>query len=381
VSVELDDRQRRERQRFRAFAESEIAPHAGRFDRDQRIPPEVILKLAGAGLLGALGPRQAGGSELDPIAFGLLNRELGRCCSSARSLLTAHSMVLYTLNRWGGAHHRDRWLSALATGSLLAAFALSEPETGSDAKAVRTEATPTADGYRLEGTKKWVTGGQVAGLFLVLAQTAGKPTAFLVERERAGVAVEPIGDLLGTRASMLARLELRGCEVPTSHRIGGEGLGFSMIAATALDCGRYSVAWGCLGAAEACLEASLDYASSRFQFGRRIAEHQLVARLLTDMITEIQAAEALCLQVGYRRREGQPRSMTDAMMAKYFTSGVFARAARSAVQIHGANGCSSEYPVERYYRDAKIMEIIEGSNEIQQIMIAAGYPAWREAEA
>jgi alkylation response protein AidB-like acyl-CoA dehydrogenase len=369
----------RERERYRAFAEQEILPHAARFDREQRVPPEIIRRLAEAGFLGALAPRAAGGAELDATLFGLLNRELGRCCSSVRSLLTAHSMVLHALVRWGSAQQRERWLGALARGEVLAAFALSEPDVGSDARAVRAEAVPTTGGYRLRGVKQWVTGGQLAGLFLVLVQVSGKPTAFLVERESAGIAVAPIADVLGARASMLARLELDGCDVPAGNRMGGEGLGFSMIASSALDCGRFSVAWGCLGAADACLEAALAYARSRRQFGRPIAEHQLVARLLSDMITEVHASEALCLEAAALREANDARSMHLTMMAKYFVSRVFARAARSSVQIHGANGCSAQYPVERYYRDAKVMEIIEGSNEIQQIAIAAGYVTSSEA--
>jgi glutaryl-CoA dehydrogenase (non-decarboxylating) len=177
-------------------------------------------------------------------------------------------------------------------------------------------------------------------------------------------------DVLGLRASMLAELRLEGCRVPRENVVGRAGFGFSHVASTALDHGRYSVAWGCVGIAQACLDACLRYTSERRQFGSYLKDHQLIQQMLTDIITNVRAARLLCLNAGCLRDAGDPRAVVETTIAKYFASTSAARAAHDAVQIHGANGCGSEYPVERYFRDSKIMEIIEGSTQMQQVTIA-----------
>jgi glutaryl-CoA dehydrogenase (non-decarboxylating) len=373
MRLELSPRQRAARQEFRAFVAAAIAPHADRWDREEAIPAELPRQLAARGYLGALLPPEHGGRGLDAITYGLLTEEIGRACSSVRSLLTVHDMVAHAILRWGSRAQRERWLPALARGEVLGALALSEENAGSDAQGVETVAVEDADaddGFVLTGRKKWTTFGQLAGLFLVFAQCGGKPTAFLVERGTPGLEVTPIRGMLGTRASMLAGLSLDGCRVPRANLVGRVGFGVSHVAAAALELGRYSVAWGAVGIAQACLDACLAYAGSRRQFGAPIGEHQLVRAMLSDMVTGVRAGRLLCCRAGYLRQAGDPGAFPETMVAKYFCGRLAAQAAADAVQIHGANGCSESFPVARYFRDAKVMEIIEGSNQIQQITIS-----------
>jgi glutaryl-CoA dehydrogenase (non-decarboxylating) len=368
--MELTDKQQEDQAAFRAFVEQEITPHADRFDREERVPAELLQLIARQGYLGAVIPQERGGAGMDMITFGLLNEALGQGCSSVRSLLTVHSMVAYAILKWGTERQRALWLPRLASGEIIAAFGLSEPRIGSDAKSIETTATLSGDSYILDGHKKWTTFGQVAQLFLVFTQCEGKQVAFLVERETPGLTIEPIFGMLGTRASLLAELHLEDCRVPKEQMVGGMGFGLIAVATTALDLGRYSVAWGCVGAAQACLDASLHYTSSRKQFGCLLREHQLIQQMMSEMITNTKAARLLCYQAGYLKDAGNPQTVMDTWIAKYFASRAFARAASDAVQIHGAYGCSSECSAQRYLRDSKVMEIIEGSTQIQQITIA-----------
>jgi glutaryl-CoA dehydrogenase (non-decarboxylating) len=307
---------------------------------------------------------------MDMITFGLLNEEFGKGCSSLRSLITVHSMVASAILRWGDKRQKEYWLPQLARGEILGAFGLSEPNVGSDAKNIQTQAIPVADGYILQGDKKWITYGQIADLFLIFAQCKGNVSAFLVEKGAPGLSTEPITGMLGTKASMLAEVSLRECHIPMTHLLGGMGFGLASVAISALDLGRYTVAWGCVGLAQACLDASLQYTSQRQQFGEYIKEHQLIQQMITDMITTTKAARLLCLQEGYLKEKGDPRTMMETWIAKYFASTTASKVASDAVQIHGANGCSTSYPVQRFFRDAKVMEIIEGSTQMQQITIA-----------
>jgi glutaryl-CoA dehydrogenase (non-decarboxylating) len=277
--------------------------------------------------------------------------------------------VAHAIQRWGSREQKESYLPRLARGPLLGALALSEPNAGSDAASIETAAADAGDGWVLDGRKKWTTFGQIAGLFLVFAQVAGKPAAFLVERETPGLTVRPLKGILGTRASMLAEIELAGCRVPRESLLGRVGFGISHVAAAALEQGRYSVAWGSVGIAQACLDACRAYAAERRQFGAPLADHQLIRRLLTNMIVGVRAARLLCLRAGWLRERGDPGAFMETMAAKYFASRLAVRAAGDAVQIHGANGCSDDYPVARYLRDAKVMEAIEGSTQSQQITI------------
>jgi glutaryl-CoA dehydrogenase (non-decarboxylating) len=369
LNLELSPEQRAARVEFRAFVAAEIAPHADRWDREAATPAALIDQLRERGYLGSNVAREWGGIGRDMITYGLLTEEIGKGCSSVRSLLTVHDMVAHAIQRWGSPAQKQRYLPAMARGEILGALALSEPEAGSDAKSVQTAAVDAGDAWVLDGRKKWTTYGQLAGLFLVLAQADGKPTAFLVERETPGVAVRPLHGITGTRASMLAEIFFEECRVPKDNLLGRPGFGVSHVISAALEHGRYSVAWGSVGLGQACLDASRAYAAGRRQFGVPIADHQLIRRMLTNMIAEVRAARLLCLRAGWLRDAGDPGASGEIMVAKYYASTMATRAANDAVQIHGANGCSEEYPVGRYLRDSRVMEIIEGSTQIQQITI------------
>jgi len=370
MEIELTRRQKADQAGFKRFASDEIAPYAGEADRGERFPLAVLRKIAQSGYLGSILPREWSGREVDLITYGLLHEEIGKYCSSARSLITVHDMVALAILKWGSERQRDSLLPRLASGESLGALAVSEPNVGSDAKSIETTAERSTDSYVLNGTKKWITSGQIADLFLVLARYEGKPTAFLVERGRPGFSVEPISGLLGLRASMVAEISFRRCEIPQENLIGRAGFGLSSVIQTALGLGRYSVAWGSVGIAQACLDACLSYTSERRQFGALLKEHQLVQEMIAEMAANLKAARLLCYQAGYLKQSGDPREIMETFVAKYFASRVAMRAAVDAVQIHGANGCSGAYPVQRYLRDAKVMEVIEGSNQIQQILIS-----------
>ena len=355
---------------FAEWADREVAPHAGRWDREAITPTEAVRALAATGWLGGTVAREHGGAGMDWVTFALLCEELGRACSSIRSLVTVHAMVCYAVGRWGSAAQRRRWLPQLASGAAIGAFGLSEPDAGSDVASIATTARADGDGYLLQGRKSWTTYGQIAELFLVVARVEGQPVALLVERGAPGLVVEPLEGVTGTRASMLATLRLDGCRVPRENRLAGPGFGVA-VALSSLEVGRLSVAAGCVGIVRACLDASLAYAAGRRQFGVAIAEHQLVQRMIADMATGWRAARLLTLRAAALRDAGSPDAGNESFVAKYFASTAATRAALDAVQLHGANGCTDRYPVERYLRDSRVMEIIEGSTQIQQVTIAA----------
>jgi len=368
--IELNDDQVRQREAFRSFVNTRVAPFADDYDREERLPRALIEETAKQGYLGAVLPEEHGGGGMSMLVYGLLNEEIARGCSSLRSLLTVHGMVAHVVLKWGSKDLRARWLPRLATGEKIAAFALTEPDVGSDARAIETSAVASSNSYVLNGRKRWITFGQIADVFLVFAQCEGRPTALLVERNTPGLSIEPITGMLGVRASMLAELRFENCRVPRENIVGREGFGFSHVASMALDLGRYTVAWGCVGIGQACLEASLNYAGERRQFGAFLKDHQLVRRMLTGMITNVKAARLLCLHAGYLKDRGATEAIMETSVAKYFASTMATKVASDAVQIHGARGCSSESSVQRYLRDAKIMEIIEGSTQMQEILIA-----------
>ncbi len=307
---------------------------------------------------------------MDPITYGLLTEEIARGCSSVRSLLTVHDMVTIGVARWGSPDLKKTMLPSMARADTLCALGLTEPEIGSDAAHVQTRARQDGDAWVLSGRKKWITFGQIADLFLILARTEDDQTvALLVPADAPGFSRTPITGMVGTRASMLAELHLDHCRVPAENLVGRVGFGFTAVINAVLDHGRYSVAWGAVGIAQACLEACLDYTAERKQFGKALSEHQLVQRLLTDMITDTQAARLLCCRAGWLRAIGDPGAGHQTLIAKYFASKAAVRTANHGVQLHGANGLSEEYPLERHLRDARVTEIIEGSTQIQQITI------------
>ncbi len=370
MDIELSDGQRDAQKGFRAFAQAEIAPFADQYDRDEAMPRELIDKMAAAGYLGAVVPAAFGGCDMGAIEFGLLCEEIGRGSASVLSLLTVHGMVCQSIARWGSDEQQRQWLPRLASGETVAAFGLTEPNVGSDASSVETVATEGEDGFVLNGHKQWISCGQLADLYLIIGQCNGKPSAFLVEKDSPGFSREPITGLLGFRSAMLAKLHMHDCRIPAGNLVGRVGFGFSHVAGTALDHGRYCVGWGCLGLAEACMEAALEYAGQRRQFDAPLKNHQLIQQMLAEMITQTKATRLLCYHSGFLKERGDPALIMETSITKYFASRSVAKIADDTVQIHGANGCGPDFPVQRYLRDAKIMEIIEGSTQIQQIIIA-----------
>lgn len=362
---------------LRSFAAAHVAPHAARIDAEEHIPGEVIASLIEAGAFASGFPEKLGGtagSDADPVRaslrHGLLHEALGHASASVQGLVNVHHMAGSAVARWGSRAQKEEWGPKLTSGQVLAALAITEPNVGSDASAVETRATRDGGAYVIRGTKRWITCGMSADLFVVLVATDDGPAAFLVPRGTAGLAFEPIRGALGCRGYMLARLHFDGCRVPAEAMLGRPGFGLTHVAATGLESGRYNLAWGCVGLGRACLEATFDYARKRRQFGQPIGDFQLVQRMIARMMTDVHSARLLCERAGVLRGRRDPAAIREVTMAKYHASTMANRVAYDTVQIHGANGCGPEYPVERWFRDARIMEIIEGSTQVLEVALA-----------
>ncbi|MEV6164509.1 acyl-CoA dehydrogenase family protein [Streptomyces sp. NPDC052052] len=360
----------------RAFVDTEIVPYAEEWDQAERLPPQILARIGELGLWAPFLPPSDGGSDMRWTTLGRVHEEIGRGCSSVRSFLTVHTMVTWTVHRWGSDAQRARWLPRLAAGELLGAFCLTEPDSGSDASASGTVAEPAASGWVINGEKKWMTAGQVAGLLLVFCRTGDGMSAFLVPADSPGVEITPIKGVMGTRASMLAGITLRDVRVGQDALIGPRGWAAGTVMTGALDLGRYSVACGSVGVVQACLDACVDYTSRRTVRDGPLSELQLIRRKISDMVVGSRAARLLCAEAGRLKDADDPATIMATWVAKYHASTAATAAASDAVQIHGANGFSADHPAARLYRDAKVAEIIEGSTELQQLTIAT--EAYRE---
>lgn len=357
--------------RAQAFADTELTPGAAEFDRDGFLPPAVVKRMADEGFLGASIPEKWGGLGLDPLVYGELTEVIGKACASTRALLTVHtSIVAGTLVDLASRRLKEKYLPALARGEKIGCFALSEENAGSDAAAVATSYTRKGDTFVLNGRKKWTSFAGIADLFLVVASDDGVTSAFIVERDMPGVGILPMSGFLGNRATHIAEVALADVEVPAENLVAGIGAGFGFVVNTALLHGRYSIAWAGVALAQAALEEMCSYATRREQFGVRIGTQQLVQKMVADAVTNVAAARELCRRAG---RVMSPRTADAAMetnIAKYFSSTIAQRATSDAVQVLGGNGCWSGFPAERLFREAKILEVIEGTSQLQQIMIA-----------
>ncbi|WP_440110449.1 acyl-CoA dehydrogenase family protein [Paenibacillus sp. QZ-Y1] len=354
-----------------AFAAREIRPFIKQIELNQRIPASLIDLMAQKGYLAASIPEEYGGLALDPKHYGLLTEVFGKAMPSIRSLLTVHtSLVSETLLRFGSQAQKEQWLRKLTRGEWIGAFGLSEPEVGSDAKNVKTEWREEPDGYVLNGTKKWITFGHLADVFIIIAANKGRSTAFLVERSFAGVETRPIEGVMVGAETGLAEIVLQDVKVPKDHVIGPLHYGFEYIVSSALDHGRYSIAWAGLAIAQEALDAMVTYARKRKQFDERLSHFQLVRGMIGDAVTKVHAARALCLRAAELRAAKDPQAAIETTIAKYFTSKIAVEVTGDALQVHGANGISEQYPVARLYKEAKVLEIIEGSSQMQQEMIS-----------
>jgi alkylation response protein AidB-like acyl-CoA dehydrogenase len=347
---------------------------AAGWDRDGALPAEVRRAVAATGLLAADLPVGYGGLGATPVQVGELRARLGGVCSTLRALVTVQAMVAAAVRRWGTVEQRARWLPAFARGELLAGFAATEAGAGSDLAAVGTRIRAVAGGQQptleLTGVKRWVTFGQVADVVLVLGELDGQHATVLVETDRAGVTRQPVEGQLGLRAAQLAHIQLDGVRVPATNRIAPPGFGLSHVAATALDHGRFTVGWGCVGMAEACLRDMADHVLTRRQGHTLLAEHQTVRALLGRTTVDTAAARELATRAARLRASGSPDAVAGTVAAKYAAARTAASVAGAAVQLLGAAGCAPDSRVARFYRDAKVMEIIEGSAQVAELHIA-----------
>ncbi len=356
----------------RTFSDSEIRPFSTQFEIDEAIPRDLINKMAEKGYLAATFPEEFGGLGLDPVYYGLLSEEIGKACSSTRALLTVHtSLVAEAILRWGNPEQKERWLHPMAKGEKLACFGLTEPDVGTDAKSVKTNYRKEGNRFIVNGAKKWITFGDIADFILTIATGEKGITAFMVEREMAGVKTTPIKGLLASRAAHIAEIEFDNVEVPEENVLGRVGGGFTYIVNTALDHGRYSIAWAGIALAQAAVDEMVTYARQRSQFGKKIYNHQLIQGIIGDAVTKVHAGRALCLRAGELRKVNDNSAVIETTIAKYFTSKIAMEVTTDAVQVHGGNGCYNKYPVERFFREAKILEIIEGTSQVQQEIISS----------
>ncbi len=352
------------------FVNEWLLPNADAWDQNGRIDDRVVAEMARMGILGANVPREFGGQALGSMSIYHLARELGRGCSSVRSLLTVHGMVCQSVARWGSEKLQNTWLSPLASGEVIGAFALSEPAAGSDVSAIATTATRRNGKIALNGQKRWITFGQRADVLLVFAKEPSGTSAFLVPTATAGVTVRPMHGMFGTRASEVAEIGFSDVEIDADCIVGRSGFGLAAVASTALELGRFTVAAGCVGILNAAVAEGVRYARQRESFGKRLIEHQLVAAQLSRMATDAAAADGLCERAAILRDEGHHDAVRATWMSKYFASTAAFRAASDLVQILAARGCENGATAQRLLRDAKIMEIIEGSTQLQEITIA-----------
>ncbi|MGH7724041.1 MAG: acyl-CoA dehydrogenase family protein [Candidatus Eiseniibacteriota bacterium] len=373
MDFRLTEDHRQIRDTVREFAEAELAPHAARWDEEGAHPDEVYAKLRDVGFYALLIPEEYGGAAYDTVSYAITLEELARVSAALSIMISVHNSVCaWPIAKFGTDAQKKKYLPALAGGTL-GAFSLSEPNAGSDAAALRASARRDGDAYVLNGTKNWITNGARAGLYLMFAKTnaeAGKRgiSAFLVESGTPGLVVGKREKKMGLCASDTVEIGLTDCRVPAENRLGEEGRGYSIAMAT-LDGGRIGVAAQALGIACAAFEQAVTYAKTRETFGKKLFEHQPVALLIAEMERRVAAARLLVLRAAWKRENGRPHRL-DASMAKLYASETATFVAHRAVQIHGGYGYVKEYPVERYYRDARVTEIYEGASEIQRLVIA-----------
>jgi alkylation response protein AidB-like acyl-CoA dehydrogenase len=371
----LTDQQAVRQEDFKSFVTSNVEPFAERWDREQSIPDSVISLLAKSGYLGCSLPPRYAGQGWDAVTFGLLNEALGRGSSALTGVLTVQAMVSMALLKWGTTEQKQKWLPPLAKGEMIAAFALTEPGAGSEIQSLATGLVPEGDHFVLNGHKKWITCAQIAGLFLVFGKLNQRPVACLVARDTPGLHVEPIRDMMGFRAAGLAELHFHDVKVPSANLVGKPGFAFSHVAPVGLQYGRISTAWSALGLLRGCFEESIAHAAMRKIGNNTVGDIGMIRSLIARMGTNLEAGSLLCHSACRAADDHYPEAFERTLIAKYFTSRAAVRAASDAVQIIGALGCHGSSPVSRYYRDAKIMEIIEGTTQIHEHVLGKMFVA------
>lgn len=372
MDLTLSPEQAAVRQLAADFVDREVTPHAAAWDRRESVDPGIVKQLGDLGFLGLTIPEEYGGSGGDHLPYCLVLEELGRGDSSVRGIVSVSlGLVAKSIAGYGSERQKRDWLPRLCAGEALGCFALTEPDTGSDAAALGTRAVRDGDHWIITGSKIFITNGTWADVALVFARTGGAGhtgiSAFLVPTDSAGFARREVHGKLGLRGQATAELVFDAVRVPDSARLGDEGKGFS-IAMAALAKGRMSVAAGCVGIAQGCLDAAVEYAGQREQFGKPIASYQLVQQLISDIAVDTAAARLLVWRVADLIDRRQPFA-TESSMAKLFASEAAVRAANNAVQVFGGYGYIDEYPVGKYLRDARVTTLYEGTSQIQQLLI------------
>jgi alkylation response protein AidB-like acyl-CoA dehydrogenase len=374
MDFELSDEQQLIRRTAREFSDREVAPRATENARNKHFDLDLVAMIANQGYLGAIVPRDYGGAGLDYVTYSLVTEEIGRNDSAMRTVISVQtSLVCSSLLRWGTEEQKQRYLPRLCSGEWLGCFGLTEPDTGSDAANQRTRAVCQDDGsWRINGAKMWISLGNHARLALVFAQTDPEKghrglACFLVETDQPGFQPSELHGKMGLHASDTAQIALDDVVAPADAVLGEIGDGFK-VAMSALDSGRYSVAAGCVGLCEASLDASVAYAKERTQFGRPIAAFQLVQEMLADMKVRTDAARMLVWRAGALKDAGRP-STTETSIAKLYATEAACWCADRAIQVHGGSGYVDDHPVERYYRDARVTTLYEGTSQIQKLII------------
>lgn len=374
MDFELTEEQVAVQAAARDFAESELLPGVIDRDEEQRFPTAQVKKMGELGFLGMMVDPKYHGGGMDTVSYVLAMEEISKIDASASVVMSVNnSLVCWGLEKYGTEQQKEKYLTKLASGEIIGAFCLSEPEAGSDATSQKTTAEDKGDHYLLNGTKNWITNGSTASVYLVIAQTDVDKghrgiNALIVEKEMEGFVIGKKENKLGIRGSDTHSLMFSDVKVPKENRIGADGFGFKFAMST-LNGGRIGIAAQALGIASGAYELALKYAKERKTFGKEIAQHQAIQFKLADMATQIDAARLLCLQAAYLKDAGEDFSKASAM-AKLFASKVAMDVTVEAIQVHGGYGFVKEYHVERLMRDAKITQIYEGTSEIQKIVIS-----------
>jgi butyryl-CoA dehydrogenase len=357
----------------RAFADDKIVERSRENSRNHHFDTDLISEMAEQGYLGAIVPREYGGAGLDYLSYGLLVEEIGRADSAMRTVISVQtSLVCSAILRWGTEEQKQRYLPLLCSGEWLGCFGLTEPDTGSDAANQRTRARRTDEGWVINGAKMWISMGNYAKLAMIFAQTDPDKghrglACFLVETDQAGFQPSVIENKMGLHGSDTAAIALDDVKVSHDNVLGEVGDGFK-VAMSALDSGRYSVAAGCVGICQGCVEESVNYAKQREQFGRPIASFQLVQAMLADMKVRTDASRMLVWRAGFLKDQGRPNTL-ETSIAKLYASESAVECANSAIQVHGGAGYVDDHPVERYFRDVRVTTLYEGTSQIQKLII------------
>jgi butyryl-CoA dehydrogenase len=373
MDFDLTDEQRLIKQTAREFTDNEIVQQTRENARNHHFDLELVKKIADQGYLGAVVPQEYGGAGLDYISYGLIVEEIGRGDSAIRTVISVQtSLVCSAILKWGTEEQKHLYLPKLCSGEWLGCFGLTEPDTGSDAANQRTRAKKTDSGWVINGAKMWISMGNYARVALIFAQTDPELgykglACFLVDTEQDGFKPSTIEHKMGLHASDTASIALEGVEVTDEQMLGGIGDGFK-VAMSALDSGRYSVAAGCVGICQGCVEESVSYAKEREQFGRPIASFQLVQAMIADMVLKTDASRMLVWRAGWLKDKGRPNTL-ETSVAKLHATEASLECANLAIQVHGGAGYVDDHPVERYFRDARVTTLYEGTSQIQKLII------------